>query len=416
MKRFLFSLVVLSLLLSILLPVAAGLASADGGITIISNTAQADFPNSVTFSLEAEAPTDMVNISIECQVVRRSLVSEKCRSIVDFKQSKHVTVMYVLATGGIPSGTEIIYTWILQDASGDVIESAPATIRYDDARYDWRSITSGQVTLFCYEGNDSFAQQLMTAAQDALVRLSDEFNASLQQPVKFYIYANTADLQSSLLNPDVWTGGMAFPDYSAIMIGIEVDNLDWGKRTVAHELGHLVVGQLVYGPFGWLPTWLSEGIAMNAEGELSDNFQDSLDSAISSDTLFSVRSIASAFPADATEAILCYAESHSIVKFLIDNYGSEQFLQLLDLFKQGSTDDEALFQVYGFDTDELNISWRASLGLGPQPAVTPTPTPSPSAGGDEFVLRAPYIALITIVVILSILTVFLGFTFIRRWR
>ena len=416
MKRFLFSLAVLSLLLSILLPVAAGLASADGGITIISNTAQAGFPNSVTFSLEAGAPADMVNISIECQVVRRSLVTEECRSIVDFKQSKHVTVMYVLATGGIPPGTEIIYTWILQDASGDVIKSVPATISYDDARYEWQSITSGQITLFWYEGNDSFAQQLMIAAQGALSRLSAEFNVSLQQPVKFYIYADSTALQGALTDADVWTGGIALPDYGTIMIGIGVDNLDWGKRTVAHELGHLVVGQLVYGPFGWLPTWLSEGIAMNVEGELTENFQDSLNSAISKDTLFSVLSIASAFPSDATEAILCYAESHSIVKFLIDNYGSEKFLQLLDLFKQGSTDDEALFQIYSFDTDGLNENWRTSLGLGPQPTVTPTPTPSPSAGGNEFVLSAPYIALITIVVVLCGLTVFLGFTFIRRWR
>jgi hypothetical protein len=155
---------------------------------------------------------------------------------------------------------------------------------------------------------------------------------------------------------------------------------------------------------------------MNAQGELTENFQDSLDSAVLNDTLFSVRSIASSFPSDSDEAILCYAESYSIVKLLIDNHGSEKFLALIDLFKQGATDDEALSQVYGFDTDGLNENWRASLGLGPQPVVTPAPTPSPSAGGDEFVLGAPYIALITIVVVLSVLTVFLGFTFIRRWR
>jgi len=155
---------------------------------------------------------------------------------------------------------------------------------------------------------------------------------------------------------------------------------------------------------------------MNAEGELSENFQNRLDQAISNNTLFSVRSIASSFPSDSEEAVLCYAESHDVVKYLIDNYSSEQFLYLLDMFKQGVTDDEALLQVYGFDTDGLNQAWRASLGLGPQPVVTPAPTSSPSAGGGEFVLRAPYIALITIVVVLSVLTVFLGFTFIRRWR
>ena len=412
MRRFLASLVVLSIMLSVLLPAAAGPASADGGITIISTTAKAGFPSSVTFSLEAESAVDIVNISIECQVVRRSLVTEECRSVVDFKQSKHVTVMHTLAAGDIPPGTEIIYTWILQDASGDVVQSAPATISYDDARYDWRDITSGQITLFWYEGNESFAQQLMTAAQDALIRLSDEFNASLQQPVKFYIYADATALQGALANPDTWTGGITLPAYNTIMIGIAEDNLDWGMRAVAHELGHLVVGQIIYSPFGTLPTWLSEGTAMNAEGEMASDFQARFNQSISADSLFSVRSIASTFPADASDAKLCYAESYSVVRYLIDNYSSAKLLALLDAFKQGSTDDEALKQIYGFDTDGLNEAWRARLGLGPQPPATPAPV-STSSG---FTLTAPYILMIALVFVLSVSTVVLGFSLFRKWR
>ncbi|MFA5375000.1 MAG: peptidase MA family metallohydrolase [Dehalococcoidia bacterium] len=399
--------------------IPCSIAAADGGIEVVSSDAQADFPQSVTFSLEARASTDIVDIDIECQVVRRSLVPVICRSDVAFDANEYVMVSWnwdMQDSGGVPPGTEIEYRWLIEDAVGNAYTSPYATVRYDDLRYNWRGVTSGNITLWWYEGDSSFAQQLIDAADGAVIRLTDEFDVSLNQPIDFYIYADPWDLQSSLVNPDIWTGGQAFPDYGAIMIGIEVDNLDWGERTVAHELGHLVVGQLVYGPFGWIPTWLSEGIAMNTEGELTENFQDSLDNAVSDDSLFSVRSIASSFPADSDEAILCYAESYSIVKFLVDNYGSVKFLALLDLFKQGVTDDEALSQVYGFDTDGLNENWRASLGLGPQPAVTPAPTSTPSPGGNEFVLTAPYIALITIVVILSALTVFLGFTFIRRWR
>jgi hypothetical protein len=399
--------------------IPCSIVAADGGIEVIASDAQADFPQSVTFSIEARASTDIVDIDIECQVLRRSLVPVICRSDVDFDANEHVMVSWIWDmqdSGGVPPGTEIEYRWLIEDALGNAYKSPYATVRYDDLRYNWRGMTSDNITLWWYDGDSSFARKLIDAADGAAARLTAEFDVALDQPVNFYIYADAWDLQSSLVNPDIWTGGQAFPDYGAIMIGIEVDNLDWGERTVAHELGHLVVGQLVYGPFGWLPTWLSEGIAMNAEGELTENFQDSLDSAVSNDVLFSVRSIASAFPADSDEAILCYAESHSIVKFLIDNYGSEKFLDLLNLFKQGATDDEALSQVYGFDTDGLNGNWRTSFGLGPQPTVTLAPMSTPSPVGNEFKLSAPYIALITIVVVLSALTVFLGFTLIRRWR
>jgi hypothetical protein len=412
MRRFLASLAVLAILLSILLPVAAISAGTDGGITIISNTAKAGFPTSVTFSLEAESAVDIVNISIECQVARRSLVPVKCRADVSFNPSNHVTVMHILAAADIPPGTEITYTWIMEDASGNVVESAPATVRYDDERYEWRSITSGQVTLFWYEGNSSFAQQLMIAAQGALSRLSDDFNASLQQPVKFYIYADAAALQGALVNPDVWTGGIASPAYNTIMIGISEDSIDWGMRAVAHELGHLVVGQIVYSPFGALPMWLFEGTAMNAEGDLVSDFQDRLDRAVSGNSLFSVRSIASSFPADSSDAKLCYAESYSVVRFLTDNYGSEKLLALIGAFKQGSTDDDALRQVYGFDTDGLNEAWRASLGLGPQPELTP----APASTSSDFALTAPYIVMIALVFILAIATVCLGAMLFRKWR
>ena len=397
--------------------IPCGVAAAGGGIEVISSTAQPDFPYGITFSLEASAAIDIVDIDIECRVLRRSLVPVTCRSNVDFDAGGHVMVSWVWDmqdTGGVPPGTEIEYRWLIEDASGYTYTSSYAAVKYDDLRYNWREMTSGNITLWWYDGDSSFAQQLIDSADDALSRLSAEFSVSLEQPVRFYIYADAWELQGSLVNPDIWTGGVAYPDYGAIMIGIETDNLDWGKRTVAHELGHLVIGRLVYGPFGWLPTWLNEGIAMNAEGALSENFQDRLDQAISNNTLFSVRSIASSFPSDANEAVLCYAESHSIVEFLIDSYGSEQFLYLLDLFKQGVTDDEALLRVYDFDTDGLNEDWKASLGLGPQPAATPTPTATP--GGNDFVLTAPYIALMAIVVVLSVLTVFLGFSFIRRWR
>jgi acyl-CoA-binding protein len=151
---------------------------------------------------------------------------------------------------------------------------------------------------------------------------------------------------------------------------------------------------------------------MNAEGEMTSSFQQSLDSAISGNTLFSVRSIASTFPADTDEARLCYAESYSVVRYLTDNYGSEKLLALLYAFKQGSTDDEALKQVYGFDTDGLNEAWRASLGLGPQPSATPVHASTSS----DFTLTVPYIVMIALVFVLSAATVVLGFRLFRKWR
>ena len=140
---------------------------------------------------------------------------------------------------------------------------------------------------------------------------------------------------------------------------------------MAHELAHMVVHHAVFGPYGDIPVWLDEGLAVYTEGEqLRSDFRSHLDEAISEDELISVRSLASSFPTDPDEARLSYAESYSLVVFLLDNYGRDKMLEILDVFKQGSGYDDALIQVYGFDMDGLNELWRASLGLGPQPTTT----------------------------------------------
>ena len=49
------------------------------------------------------------------------------------------------------------------------------------------------------------------------------------------------------------------------------------------------------------------------------------------------------------------------MEYLLDDYGQDKMLDLLALFKQGNTHDEALAEVYGFDIDGLDAGWRGTL-------------------------------------------------------
>jgi hypothetical protein len=151
-------------------------------------------------------------------------------------------------------------------------------------------------------------------------------------------------------------------------IGIDADNLEWGKRAIAHELTHLIVHQVTLNPYGDLPTWLDEGLALHSEGDLLPVFVSNLNQAISTDSLISVQSLASPFSVYANEASLSYAESYSIVEFLIESYGQERMFQLLSTFRAGNTYDGALEEVYGFDMDGLDERWRAWL-VPPEPSA-----------------------------------------------
>ncbi len=97
---------------------------------------------------------------------------------------------------------------------------------------------------------------------------------------------------------------------------------------------------------------------MYAEGELEASYINYLEHGVVQNSLISVRSLASPFSAFAGQTYLAYAQSYSLVEFLINNYGQDKMYELLSIFKQGSSYDKALMRVYGFDMDGLDSLWR----------------------------------------------------------
>jgi hypothetical protein len=346
------------LFLAILTP---GLVQAQGELTIVGSSAEAVFPSQLNFNLSAQSSVNITDIRL-CYAVDRASFAEVISEVyVEFTPATAVDVSWTLEMvkiGGLPSGTTIKYWWRVEDASGKKVETAPAQVRFDDTRYQWRNLTEGKVALYWYKGDDFFARELMSAAQQALERLAEGTGAHPEKPIELYIYANANDLKGAMVYPQEWTGGVTFTRYSIMAIGIAPSSISWGKTAIAHELTHLIVGQMTLNPYNSLPTWLDEGLAMYNEGLLGPEYTTYLIRAIAEGRLISVQSLSSPFSAYAEEATLSYAESYSLVEFLIASYGQGKMLELLDTFREGSGYDAALERVYGFDMDGLDSLWR----------------------------------------------------------
>ncbi len=349
---------VIFLVLALLSP---GLVHARSEPVILDSSAQVGFPSNLSFSLSAESNVDITDIRLNYMVDRASFARVISEVYIEFVPDTLVDVKWALdmrKIGGLPPGSSVSYWWTVEDVSGGRVEMAPSRLQFEDVRYPWRSLTEGEVTIYWYEGGDSFAQELMAVSQQVLVRLGENTGAELDKPVKLYIYASAQDLQGAMIYPQEWTGGVAFTRYGIMAIGIAPTNLLWGKGAIAHELTHLVIHQITLNPYSDLPTWLDEGLAMYTEGMLEPQFATSLNRAIAEDGLISVRSLSSPFSAYAGEAVLAYAQSYSLVELLISNYGQDKMLQLLNTFKEGTSYDTALKKVYGFNMDGLDTLWR----------------------------------------------------------
>ncbi len=357
---------VICLFLSILSPV---LVQAQSGLTILDSSAQAEFPSRLSFNLAAQSDVNITDIRLCYTVERASFAQVTSEVYIEFAPATTVDVEWtwdMRKTGGLPPGSSVDYWWAVEDASGGWIETASSRVQFDDNRYSWHSLTEGEVTIYWYKGNDSFAREIMLSAQQALARLAEDTGAELEKPVKLYIYASAQDLRGAMIYPQEWTGGVAFTRYGIIAIGIASDNLDWGKRAIAHELTHLVIHQMTLNPYNDLPTWLDEGLAMHTEGILGLEYTTYLNRAIAENSLISVRSLSSPFSAYAEQSYLSYAQSYSLVDFLISKYGQTRMLELLLTFRQGSSYDGALEKVYGFDMDGLNTLWQDYVTMSAQ--------------------------------------------------
>jgi len=378
MKKYLSQLlIVLVLLTSLTTP-----AHAQTGIRFSENQASLQFPDSVTFSTHIQAPSTITSVILEYGVDQLTCGNVVAKAFPEFDPGPETQVEWtweMRQSGSLPPGATLWWRWKVTDTSGNIATSPEQTLTWLDDIHSWQTLSGSAIQLHWYGSGDTFGRDLLNSASQALARLAQDVGLRPADPIHLYIYANTQDMRNAVLYEPSWTGGMAFPEQDIVIIGIAPADIDWGKRTVAHEITHVLVGHLTFSCLGFIPTWLVEGLAVYGEGGPDLYEQELFEHAIANDTLLSLRSISGGFSEEYERASLSYTESYSVVNYLIDTHGRSQMTALLTSLRDGATVDESLLAVYGFNIDGLEDAWRAGIGAaGRRGEVEPTPIPTPT--------------------------------------
>jgi hypothetical protein len=341
-----------------------------------------DFPNTATFSATLNADSNINSVTLEYGNVQQTCGDVVAKAFPEIASAKTTKVEWkwdMRQSGSLPPGAQIWWRWIYTDETGAEFASEKHTATWLDDVHDWQTISSGDLRLHWYGNDKTFAQTMLDAGLEGLRRNKDQAGLGTDAPVDLYVYPNYEDMKDAILYEPSWTGGMAFPEYNIFIMGISESDSTWDQNTVIHELTHILIGHFTFSCIGTLPTWLNEGLAMFSEGKLDADAQDQLDQAVRDDTVLSIRSLNGGFSELSDKANLSYSQSQSIVSFLIATYGQEKLTQLLAALRDAKPIDDALLNVYGFDTDGLEDAWRQSVGAAPravsaQPTSQPTPT------------------------------------------
>ena len=331
-----------------------------GATTIRMN----DFPDSATFTALVSNGSEVAEAVFFYTVLPDGALTRQPAEIATGDVTR---ISADLATRGanfyIPAGADIVWYWQLTTNDGTVSETPTQTWRFEDPRYEWVEIERGGIVVRYYD-NEGIAIAMAEEGADAVATMSRLLGIDVDFPLKVYVWRSEADAEgvqrerSEGFDEQIITGGVR-------VLGDLVHIYSPSRWVIRHELTHILTNIAGEGAFGDLPSWLDEGTATIAEGDWLDRRGGALQRAIERDTVLPVRGMASNTNIVGRVDVF-YGQAAAIVTFLIDTYGPEQFARLFATFKEGSTVDNALITVYGFDRDALDNAWRASVGLAPR--------------------------------------------------
>lgn len=364
-----------------------------------ADSATLDFPNTVTFSATLKSNAEIVSVTLEYGTEQLTCGEVVAKAFPDFTSGTEVDVAWLWdmrQSGSLPPGTTIWWRWRYVDSSGAEYLSDQQTVTWLDPTNEWKTVSSNGVRIHYYGASESFAQSMLAAGEEGLQRNEQQAGMKPDIPVEIYIYPSYDEMRDAILYEPQWTGGLAYSDFSIIIMGTSGDAA-FDKATVIHEVTHVLVGRNAFTCIGFIPTWLNEGLAVYNEGPLDGSMQQQFDIALRDDSFFPVRSLGGNFSEIPEKALLSYAQSYSVVNFMLETYGQEKMSQLLTALSNAEPVDDALISIYGFDIDGLDAAWRESLGLSPlaiaqataQPTPTFVPTYIPIAGIPQAVTATP---------------------------
>ncbi|MCA1670506.1 MAG: hypothetical protein LC793_24625, partial [Thermomicrobia bacterium] len=359
--------IVLSLLICLLASPATAvlspLGAATNSVAVSVRTATAHFPDTIAFHLEASAVSGEIASLNLLYHAANTPVTKRVR--VPVERGQRIKIDYALdtQTDFLAPGLDIEYRWAFTLADGTQFRTDAATLFYMDDQQQWKKTTSGQVTLWWYSGDDAFGKDAIDTATRAVDTLKKTYSVTSDRPIRILLYANARDLRVALPpNSAEWIGGGASTELGIIHASIAPGRSAGSeiRRIIPHEISHMIVYQASLNPYNHPPLWLDEGLAVHNQETPDVRFRPLVKDAVDNGKLISLRALNSPFPLSAEQALLSYAESESVVNYIINAYGSKTIGALVAAFKDELSYDQVVQKVLKESIEDLDKEWKAS--------------------------------------------------------
>ncbi len=343
----------------------------DGGVEVLEDRLEADFPDDLSFTLAARADVEIIEVQLLYRTVGSDIWSY---AYADVSPARHVKSNLTLLVGGpsyLPPGTDLEYYYVINDAQGNLHRTESKVVEYADRRFNWDRTQIGPLVLFHHGLSQSRVNAASQQVEEGLNYVASILQLEASQPIKGIIYNSNSEAgpalprQSETITDAQVFGGFAFSS-NGVFVGVDFD-----PRIIVHEAAHLLLAQALGSEALPVPAWLNEGIASYVEPGSTPYSGRSL----------SARSLPlrSMFRVSGTPSSIgtFYRKAESVVSYLIEDFGLESFQGFLGELARGRTTEEALLQTYGFGVSGLDALWATDDRRPPAPAPGSRPRGSP---------------------------------------
>ena len=232
------------------------------------------------------------------------------------------------------------------------------------AKENWQLLKSTHFFIYYQSAGENTANDLAQRAESCYTNITDElgFNRfnfwTWDNRARIYLFDNQADYQKDT-GASGWSAGEAFVKNKVIKTFLTAPG--FLENVLPHEMAHIIFREMVgfYNPA--VPLWLEEGVATYHENKFpllkyklavkikEGNF-------ISLNDLNRLRSLGQE---EKTKVELFYAQSNSLVGYLIAEFGKDRFVFFCQSLRDNRDFSSALSKAYSISNlSGLETAWK----------------------------------------------------------
>ncbi|MEK7850187.1 MAG: peptidase MA family metallohydrolase [Candidatus Omnitrophota bacterium] len=231
---------------------------------------------------------------------------------------------------------------------------------------EWQELRGDHFIIYYENDSDGFVKEVLRQAERDYSQIASDLGYARyanfwqwENRVKIFIYPDQDSFLKATLQPS-WSVGTA--NYTTKQISGFSGCTQFKTDTLAHEIAHLVFRDFV-GFVGEVPLWLDEGVAQSQEKSKRELINYYARALYEKNQLLSLKSLTEMDVrrvAEGAQAQDFYVQAASLVSFLIERYGADNFTHFCRQLRDGKSLDEALRFAYAGrigSSSELERKW-----------------------------------------------------------